>query len=393
MIFAGKVVLVRVDFNVPIDNGIIMDDARIRVPVETINELRNQGAKIVLISHLGKSSDGKGIQSLKQLVPSVESIYGSSVVFIDNYLEKDTRSIIDQTPKDKLILFENLRFYSQEEDCDMDFASKLASFGDFFVNEAFSVSHRKHASVYGIPQFLPSNIGKNFEREILNIKKFFDKKSCKRMAIIGGSKLATKLKLLKRLITKIDKLALGGGIAGAFLSYLGDSSLHIFDPKEYIADVKEIIENAKKFNCELVFPTDFSALISTKHDNAIITSEHSNTTVFDIGPDSVELLKKHIVDSDMVLWNGPVGLFERSPFEFGTKAIAEFIAQRTQENKLISIIGGGDTGFAMKKFNVADKMSCISTAGGAFLNYVENETCPALEAIYTSWDKFGNVEN
>ncbi len=386
--FAGKVVLVRVDFNVPIDKGVIMDDARIRVPVETVNELKSKGAKVVLMSHMGKNSEGEGIQSLRQLIPLVEEVYGSSVVFIDNYLEENARSFIDQTSQDKIILLENLRQYHQEEDCDLDFAKKISRLGDYFVNEAFSVSHRKHASVYGIPQFLPSDIGKNFDREVKNIEKFFNKRDCKRMAIIGGSKLGTKIKLLKRLVTKIDKLALGGGIAGAFLSYLGDSSLHIFDPKEYINDVKEIIETAKKFNCELVFPTDFSALISSKHDNAIIRSDDLNTTVFDIGPDSVELLKRHIMESNMVLWNGPVGLFERSPFEFGTKAIAEFIAERTQNNQLISIIGGGDTGFAMKKFNVADKMSCISTAGGAFLNYVENGDCPALEAIRISKDRF-----
>ncbi|MCR4623268.1 MAG: phosphoglycerate kinase [Alphaproteobacteria bacterium] len=391
MELSDKVVLVRVDFNVPMGNGIIMDDARIRVPVATVRDLQNRGAKVVLISHLGKTSDQTEVESLRQLIPHIEKIYKSSVLFIENYLSENTRSLIKKAPQNSLILFENLRFHPQEESCDLAFAEKLASLGDFFVNEAFSVSHRKHASVFGIPQFLPSDLGENFKKEIKNIERFFNYSSGKRMAIIGGSKLLTKIKLLKRLVTKVDKLALGGGIAGAFLSYFKNDISEVFDFGEYEADVKEVTENAKKFGCELIVPTDFSALISTKSEHAIMRSEDSNTMVFDIGPDSVKLLEDHILTSDMVLWNGPVGLFERSPFEFGTKAIAEFIAERTQNHQLISIIGGGDTGFAMKKFGVADKMTCISTAGGAFLNYVENEDCPALEAIRISHSKFGEL--
>ncbi len=389
MELSGKVVLVRVDFNVPMDNGLVMDDARIKVPVATVKDLWERGAKVVLMSHLGKTSDQVEIQSLRQLVPAIEEIYGRSVSFIENYLNENTRSLIEQTSQNDLILLDNLRFYPQEEDCDLDFAKKLATLGDFFVNEAFSVSHRRHASVFGIPQFLPSDLGKNFKKEIKNIEDFFNHTSGKRMAIIGGSKLSTKIKLLKRLVAKVDKLAIGGGLAGAFLSYFNGDLSEVFDLKGYEADVKEIVNNAKDFGCELIVPTDFSALISAKSDHAIMRSENSNTSVFDIGPDSVKLLKNHIKNSDVVLWNGPVGLFERSPFEFGTKAIAEFIAKRTQSHKLISLIGGGDTGFAMKKFNVADKMTCISTAGGAFLNYVENEDCPALEAIRISHRKFG----
>lgn len=388
MELSNKTALVRVDFNVPIDNGIVMDDARIRVPLKTIQDLRKHGAKVVLMSHWGKITDRDEIYSLKQLVPVIEKIYGSSVTFVENYLDEGIRDFIDKVPQNDIILLENLRFYKQEEDCDLDFAEKLASLGDVFVNEAFSVSHRKHASVFGVPQFLPSMLGKHFKKEIKNIETFFNKESGKRMAIIGGSKLPTKVKLLKKLVSKVDKLALGGGIAGAFLSYFGEQSLMLSTQEKYASDVKEIINNAKEYGCELIVPTDFSALISAKDDHAIIRSEKNNTSVFDIGPDSVELLKKHIVDSDMVLWNGPVGLFERSPFEFGTKAIAEFIAERTQKYGLISIVGGGDTGFAMKKFKVANKVTCISTAGGAFLTYVEDEDCPALEAIRISQKKF-----
>lgn len=387
----GKTVLVRVDFNVPMNDGVVADDVRIRAPITTIQNLQNHGAKIVLISHIGKSSDEGDIHSLQPLIPTIEQIYKCPVRFIDNYSIEETKNIIDQTSSRNLILLENIRRYTEEENCDLVFAKKLASLGDFFVNEAFSVSHRKHASVFGIPQFLPSDIGENFKREIQNIENFFQNTTDKKMALIGGSKLKTKVKLLKKLVTKFDKLALGGGISGAFLPYLADKSLTSFGLKEYSEEVEEIIKNAKSFGCELIVPTDFISLISTNHDHAIMMNQNSNINVFDIGFDSIESLKKHISSCDTILWNGPLGMFEHPPFEFGTKSIAEFIAERTQNHQLVSIIGGGDTGFAVKKFQVADKMTYVSTSGGAFLNYLENEDCPALEAIRISREKFSSV--
>jgi phosphoglycerate kinase len=203
------------------------------------------------------------------------------------------------------------------------------------------------------------------------------------MCLIGGSKLSTKVKLLKNLVKKVHKLALGGGIAGAFLSFLGNKTLKIFDPKEYENDVAEIIENASQYNCELIMPIDFSALIND-HDSfkhAIISSENDGASIFDIGPASVDLFKKNIRGSKILLWNGPVGLFERAPFNFGTMSIAKEVAQLTREKQLISIIGGGDTGFAMSKFGVAQDMSHISTAGGAFLSYIEGSELPGIEAM------------
>jgi len=383
----GKTVLVRVDFNVPMDNGIVADDIRIRTPLATIKNLQKHGAKVVLISHIGKTSDGNDIQSLQPLIPTIKQIYGCPVRFIGNYSIQEIKSMIDQTSSENLILLENIRRYPEEESCALDFAKKIAGLGDFFVNEAFSVSHRKHASVFGIPQFLPSEIGENFKREIKNIENFFQNTSDKKMALIGGSKLKTKVKLLKKLVTKFDKLAIGGGLSGAFLPYLADKSLTAFGLKEYSEEVEEIIENAKSFGCELIIPTDFISLISANHDHAIMMNQNSNVNVFDIGFDSIELLKRHISSCDTILWNGPLGMFEHSPFEFGTKSIAEFIAERTENHRLISIIGGGDTGFAVKKFQLADKMTYVSTSGGAFLNYLENEDCPALEAIRISREK------
>ncbi|MBE6447058.1 MAG: phosphoglycerate kinase [Alphaproteobacteria bacterium] len=379
----NKVVLVRVDFNVPIQLGIVLDDARIRQPLNTIKALQSQGAKVVILSHLGKTTLRNDEQSLKILIPHIENIYGSHVQFIDDCISDDAKAIISNTSANNLILLENLRFHNEEELCNLEFAKKLASLGDVFINEAFSVSHRKHASIYGIPKFIPSVLGENFKREIHIADKFFDGKTGQKMAIIGGAKLHTKINLLKSLVKEVNVLALGGGISGAFLAYYGNSTLKIFDPKGFEDDVNEIISSANQFNCKLLMPIDFAALISSDDgvDCTIISSENDQASVFDIGPRTVELFQEHIAQSSSVFWNGPVGLFEKTPFDYGTKSLAQFLARQTQEKGLLSIVGGGDTGFAMKKFDVKDKLSYVSTAGGAFLSYLERGEFPGLDSV------------
>ena len=383
----GKKVLVRVDFNVPIEDEIVQDTARIRNVNSTIKYLQDAGAKIILMSHLGKTTLPNHKQSLKLVAEKAEEEFHSKIVFIDDCIAENAKSIIDSTDYNEIILLENLRFHTEEENCDEGFAKKLASLADFYINEAFSVSHRKHASIFSVPKFLPHALGFSFKKEIQVVDNFFQNAASPKMCIIGGSKLATKVKLLKNLVKKVDKLALGGGIAGAFLAFLGNGALKIFDPKEYRDDVIEIIKNSKEHNCELIMPTDFSALISDNDtfEHTIISSEGSNASIFDIGPESVELFKKHINESKVVLWNGPVGLFERAPFDFGTRVLGEHIAQRTRENHLTSIIGGGDTGFAMKKFKVCHDMSYISTAGGAFLSYLEGSELAGLTAMQDAY--------
>ena len=379
----GKKVLVRVDFNIPIEDGVIQDTARIKSINQTVKYLKDAGAKVMLMSHLGKTARPNPAQSLKIVENILAEEFFSKIVFIEDYFSDQSRSMIENASFDDIILFENLRFHPEEEQCDEEFAKKLASLADFYINEAFSVAHRKHASVFAVPKYLPHALGFAFRKEIQIVDDFFQKAPTPKMCIIGGSKLSTKVSLLKNLVKKVDKLALGGGIAGAFLAFLGNGSLKIFDPKEYRNDVIEIINNAKEYHCELIMPTDFSALISDRDtfEHTIISTEANNASIFDIGPESVELFKKHIAESKVVLWNGPVGLFEKAPFDFGTRILGEFVAQRTRENQLLSIIGGGDTGFAMKKFKVAHDISYISTAGGAFLSYLEGNELPGLAAM------------
>ncbi|MDR2158119.1 MAG: phosphoglycerate kinase [Holosporaceae bacterium] len=381
--FKNKKVLVRVDFNVPLENGTVQDGSRIRNALPTVKFLQNAGAKIILISHLGKATESNSEQSLRVVADEVAKIYDSKIVFVDDCLSKNAAAIVDESAADDIILMENLRFHPEEEKCDPKFAKCLAGLADFYINEAFSVSHRKHASIFEIPQFLPHAFGLSFQKEIQTVDNFFCNAPSPKMCIIGGAKLSTKITLLKNLVKKVDKLALGGGIAGAFLSFLGNSSLKIFNPREYEKDVAEIVDNARKYNCELILPIDFSALISESglFHHTIISSESNGATIFDIGPHSVELFRRHLEESKIILWNGPVGLFEKAPFDFGTMSIAKDVARLTKAGKLISILGGGDTRFAMNKFQVIDELSYVSTAGGAFLSYIEGTELPGIVAM------------
>ncbi len=377
----GKRVIVRVDLNVPIQNGIVQDISRIKNISPTIDFLKKAHSKVILISHLGKTNPKNDAQSLRHIAKALEEEYTSRVIFIDDCLSEQADKIISDASYDDLILLENLRFYKEEEACDQEFAQKLARLGDFYINEAFSVSHRKHASVYALPQFLPHALGLAFKKEIGVIDNFLNNAKSPKMSIVGGAKLSTKVNLLKNLVKKVDKLALGGGIAGAFLAFQGNTALKIAAQKEFEKEVVEIVGNAKECGCELIFPVDFNALMSESDANSIITADGLNASIFDIGPDSVKLFLKHIRESATVLWNGPVGLFEKTPFDFGTRAIGEEIARLTKEGKIVSIVGGGDTAFAMNKFGLSKDLTYQSTSGGAFLAYLEGSKLPGLVAM------------
>lgn len=377
----GKRVIVRVDLNVPIQNGLVQDISRIRNIAPTINFLKKAHSKIILISHFGKTSSKNEAQSLKQVVSALENEYKSKVVFIDDCLSEQADKIISEASFDDLILLENLRFYKEEEACDQEFAKKLAKFGDFYINEAFSVSHRKHASVYALPLFLPHALGLAFKKEMGVIDNFLNNAKSQKMSIVGGAKLSTKVNLLKNLVKKVDKLALGGGIAGAFLAFQGNTSLKIAAQKEFEKEVIEIVGKAKECGCKLIFPVDFSALMSENNENSIITVDGLNASIFDIGPESVKLFLRHIRESATILWNGPVGLFEKTPFDFGTRSIGEEIARLTREGRIVSIVGGGDTGFAMNKFGFSKDLTYQSTSGGALLAYLEGNKLPGLMAM------------
>lgn len=379
----NKKVLIRVDFNVPIQNGIVTDISRLKQVAPTIKFLKKSKAKIILISHLGKTAvDGQG-ESLKVVIDDLSRIYNSNIVFIDDCLSVNAHAIIESASYEDIILLENLRFYKEEEQCDPAFARKLAALGDFYINEAFSVAHRKHASVYEIPKLLPHAFGISFLQEIKAIDEFLSSAQSPKMCIVGGSKLSTKIKLLKNLTKKVDKLALGGKIATTFLSFRKDPYIPDHEYAEYRLDVEEILDNTKKFGCELVLPTDFISVVEEDvfMANAVLSKSQLNSSILDIGPKSIDFFKQHLRESACVLWNGPVGLFEQTPFDFGTSAIAKEIAKLTKVGKITSIIGGGDTVFALNKCGVADAITHLSTSGGAFLTYLEGSELPGMKYI------------
>lgn len=376
---ATKRVLVRVDFNIPVEDGEVLDDTRIRNVTTTIQRLLDVNAKIILLSHISTDSNNN-TNTFVPIIPTIEKILNRKIIFVPSIETAD--AIIDLAPAGSVILLDNLRHYPGEEQCDTVFAQQLAQLGDFYINEAFSASHRNHASLVALPHILPHTLGIAFRKEITILDHFLHNNLSPKMAIVGGKKLSTKVYLLKKLVTKVNKLALGGGIAGAFLSFFGNTNFRVFEQKDYIEEVISIINTAKSCGCKLIMPIDFSALVCNSDyvDHAIISSENKNASIFDIGPESVKLFTQHIDESRIILWNGPVGLFEKNPFNFGTEQLAKHIANATKAKRIESIVGGGDTVYAMKKFDAADDISHLSTGGGAFLTYIQYESLPGLTA-------------
>lgn len=379
----GKKVLVRVDLNVPTQNGSVMDNSRIKHISPTINFLKKSKAKIILISHMGKTSTNNDGESLRIVINELSKAYSSRVIFIDDCLSKDAKKIINDASYEDIILLENLRFYQEEENCDKNFARKLSELADFYINEAFSVSHRKHASICEIQKFLPHAFGIAFLNEITTINNFLSAAKSPKMCIVGGAKLSTKIKFLKNIVKNIDKLAIGGRIAGVFLAFQNNDNFSEFRQEEFDYDIKEILYNSQKFECELILPVDFSALV--ENNKCVDNASYCGHLVFDIGPKTVKLFKQHISESSSILWNGPLGLFEHPPFDFGTMSIAKEIAILSQKKEFISIIGGGDTAFAMNKFNLSNCMTHVSTSGGAFLAYLEGTELPGIQCMHNAY--------
>jgi phosphoglycerate kinase len=389
----GKKVLLRTDFNVPIRDGTIQDISKIKHHFQTVDFLKKAGAKVIIISHLGRPSEPKQEYSIKILQDAVAREYNLNVIFVEDCISNNVGKIIDSSGNDDLILLENLRFHPEEKNCDFDFAKKLANLADFYVNDAFSASHRKHASICIIPQLLPHAFGFSFKNELNMLDYFFRNAKSPKTSIIGGSKLSTKIKLLKNLTRKVDKLVLGGGIVGVFVAFQNKIPLKILEQDSYAYCVADILDSAEKNHCELVLPVDFSALVSSQRLAEAVMCIETGTcccereakavesAILDIGPNSVELFKKHLGESATVLWNGPLGLFEKAPFDFGTRSVAEEMARLSREKKLVSIVGGGETAFAMNKFGVTNDITHLSISGGAFLSYLEEGTLPGITAM------------
>lgn len=379
----GKTALVRVDFNVPRDDdGNITDDTRIRSALPTINYLQEHGAKIVLLSHFGRpKGESNSELSLRFIVPALEAVVGKSVTFI----ERPSGDAIAAMDQDAIVLVENTRFSKMETDGDPKMAQFLASLGDVFVMDAFSASHRNHASSAVVGRYLPSFAGLAMERELDHLAAALDHPETPVMAIVGGAKVSTKIDLLKNLVDRLDTLVIGGGMANTFLFAQGHNVGVSLCEKDLKETALKIMANAKKQNCKIILPGDLvvSKEFKANADSRVcgLDDVKPDEMILDAGPDTVNELMDAMEASETLIWNGPLGAFELPPFDTSTVEAAKYAAKLCKNGKIVAVAGGGDTVSALNQAGVSGDFTFISTAGGAFLEWMEGKILPGVEIL------------
>ncbi len=384
---SGKTALVRVDFNVPMDNGVITDDTRLKVALPTIEKLVSKGAKVALLAHFDRPK-GKVVpeMSLKPIVDALSTLLGKPVAFASDCIGDEAKSVIAALPAGGVALLENVRFHAGEEKNDTDFARALAALGDLYVNDAFSAAHRAHASTEGLAHLLPAYAGESMKRELQALDAALGNPQRPTLGIVGGSKVSTKLDLLKNLVGKLDALAIGGGMANTFLYAQGHDVGGSLCEKDLKDTALEIIAEAEAKGCRLLLPVDVvvaqefkaNADNRTQGLDAPLSAEDK---IFDAGPETVEQLKAVMASSKTLIWNGPLGVFELPPFDAATVAAAKFAASQTKSGTLVAVAGGGDTVAALNHAGVVTDMTFVSTAGGAFLEWMEGKELPGVAAL------------
>ena len=383
----GKVVMLRADLNVPTDeNCKVTNTARIDRTVPTIKTLMNKGAKVVVISHFGRP-EGKGDvkNSLRHVAPELEKALGHKVTFVEDCIGEAVETAVKNMKADEVLLLENLRYYDEEKKGDAAWAKELVKVADAYVSDAFSTAHRAHASMVAAPELLPSAMGLLMAEEVNALTAGLNNPKRPLMAIVGGSKVSTKLDLLNNLVKKVDKLVIAGGMAHTFLKIQGIDAINeknsLVQP-DMLDTAKEILATAKANNCEVILPldlvsaTEFAA--NAPHKTYDSDKVPSDGTLLDVGEKTVALIKQKLAECKTLVWNGPLGAFELKPFDQSTNEVAQYAAELTSKGKLISVAGGGDTVSALANAGVADKFSYISTAGGAFLEWMEGKELPGV---------------
>lgn len=382
----GKKVVVRADLNVPTEDGKITDNSRIERFAPTAKLLSDKGAKVIIITHFGRPKGKKLPEfSVAFMKDSLSKAIGKPVEFVDDTIGEKVEDTISKMNDGDIILLENVRFYAEEEANDAEFSKKLASLGEIFVNDAFSTSHRAHASTEGITKYLPSYAGLLMEEEINALTKALENPAHPAIAIVGGSKVSTKLAVLENITKKVDALVIGGAMANTFLLAQGYNIGASMAEPEMTDTALKIIDEAKKNGCEIILPVDvcvakeFKANAENKFVG--INDVDGDWKIFDVGPETSKILDKKFEEAKTVLWNGPLGVFELTPFDRGTNELARTVAKLTREGKLTSVAGGGDTVSALNNAGVEDDFSYISTAGGAFLEWLEGKILPAIPPL------------
>jgi phosphoglycerate kinase len=386
MDIAGKRVLTRVDLNAPVRDGVVTDDTRLRAVAPTIRDILARGGKPVLLAHFDRPK-GKVVpsMSLRQIAPALEAALGVPVDFAEDCVGDAVEAAARALPAGRVLLCENTRFHPGEEANDPAFAAQLARLGDVYCNDAFSAAHRAHASTEGVAHLLPACAGRLMEAELKALEKALTKPERPVVAVVGGAKVSTKLDLLGNLVGKVDVLAIGGAMANTFLLAQGHAVGKSLVEAEMTGTAREIMDKAKAAGCEILLPADVVAaekFAEHAHNHvALLDAFPEDMMILDAGPKALVEIEKRLEAAKTLVWNGPLGAFEIAPFDTATTAAARKVAELTRAGRLLSVAGGGDTVAALNKAGVADDFSFVSTAGGAFLEWLEGKTLPGVAAL------------
>jgi len=386
--FRGKRVLVRADLNVPVADGKVTDSTRIERVIPTLWDITKTGAKVVLLSHFGRP-DGKVDKafSLKVTVPAIEALLHHPVIFIDTDWTdvSAAKKAVADAPDGSVLLLENTRFHPGEVKNDPGLVKRMASLGDIYINDAFSAAHRAHASTEGLAHVLPSGAGHAMTSELTALEQGLGNPQRPVIALVGGAKVSTKIGLLENLVSKVEALVIGGGMANTFLFAMEIGVGKSLCEKDLADTANRIVEAADKAGCAIILPVDANVAWHFKagapHRLYGIDAIDSDGMILDVGPSSIERIKGAIDEARTIVWNGPLGAFELPPFDAATVQIARYAAKRTHAGKLVSIAGGGDTVGALAHAGVKDKFTYVSTAGGAFLEWMEGKSLPGVAAL------------
>ena len=384
----GKKVLLRCDLNIPFDlEGKVLDSTKIERHKITIDELIHKGAKVIIISHLGRPKGSyKENLSLKKILNVFANIVKVSQVTIMPFCKPHIlKKVINDVNEGTITFMENIRFHPEEEQNDETFAKELAECADYYVNDSFSVSHRKHVSTYGLSKLLPTFMGRYLELEIRMLDKIFNNMNKPVMAMVGGSKISTKIILLNNLLKKVDKLVIGGAMANTFLAAKGLSIGQSLIEKDKVSMAEDILGTAELEKCQLILPEDVVIAKNTNDlesiENVKIDNIKDNYSVFDIGQTTIEKISNEMAVCKTIFWNGPLGLYEQKPFDNSTNVLGRTAAILTKSNLVTSVVGGGDTVAALNKEDLTGGFSFVSIAGGALVEWLEGKTLPGLEFL------------
>jgi phosphoglycerate kinase len=382
---AGKRVLVRVDLNVPMDNGRVSDATRLTRIAPTITEIADKGGKVILLSHLGRPKGRDPKETLKPVAQELATILKRTVAFADDCIGTNAEAAVRAMSPGGILCLENTRFHKGEEKNDPAFAAELAKLGDIYVNDAFSAAHRAHASTEGLGHVLPAYAGRAMEAELAALGKALEAPARPVAAIVGGAKVSTKLELLGNLIAKVDVLIIGGGMANTFLAGRGKSVGKSLCEHDLAKTSRDILAQAKAMGCEIVLPVDavVAQEFAANAPSRVVPVDDVGEAdmILDIGPRSIEHAVSVLARVKTLVWNGPFGAFELEPFDGGTVEVAEAAAELTAAGKLVSVAGGGDTVAALNAAGVTERFTYVSTAGGAFLEWMEGKPLPGVEVL------------